>query len=147
MSSASAAAATVPIDPTLLALLPIVGVVLTIVAGLIGATVQRRGERAKWLRERRLEAYSDFLVVTDEFFARGATAEAEAEPSPELVADARRVAGTLHLLGPDKVYGKAQAFRDAMMLSLQHDTAIDEFEDARISARRRYIEAARSGLK
>lgn len=147
MSSASDAATTVAIDPTLLALLPVVGVLLTIIAGLIGATVQRRGERAKWLRERRLEAYSDFLVVTDEFFARGATSAVGEEPSPELVADARRVAGMLHLLGPDKVYGKAQAFRDAMMLSLQHGAVIDEFEDARISARRRYIEAARSGLK
>lgn len=147
IATSSADTASVAIDATLLALLPISGVVLTIIAGLIGAAIQRRGERAKWIRERRLEAYSDFLVVTDEFFALGMTSEIGDEPAPELVAEARRVAGILHLLGPDSIYERAQAFREAMMRSLRHDGEIDEYEEDRIAKRRAFIAAARGGLK
>jgi hypothetical protein len=48
----------VTIDPTLLALIPIVSVLLTIGAGLVGAAIQGRREHRRWLRERRYEAYT-----------------------------------------------------------------------------------------
>jgi len=47
----------VSIDPTLLALIPIVTAMLTILSGLAGAGIQGRREHAKWLRDRRLEAF------------------------------------------------------------------------------------------
>jgi hypothetical protein len=145
--TAAAETATVAIDPTLLALLPISGVLLTIVAGLIGAAIQRSGERAKWIRERRLEAYRDFLVVTDEFFARGIASDVYVEPPPKLVAEALRASGVVHLLGPDAVYAKAKAFQDAVKMSLKHDGVIDELEDDRIAKRREYIATSRAALK
>jgi hypothetical protein len=47
----------ITIDPALLAFIPIVTVLLTIFAGLIGAAIQGRREHARWLRDRRLDAF------------------------------------------------------------------------------------------
>lgn len=55
--------ASVAIEPTLLALIPVITVVLTIVAGLVGAWIQSRREHTRWLREERLAAYIAFLTV------------------------------------------------------------------------------------
>ncbi len=53
-------------DPTLLALLSIFGgVSITVLAGFIGAWIQGRREHAKWLREKRYEAYVTFLAHSD----------------------------------------------------------------------------------
>ncbi|MDQ1218142.1 hypothetical protein [Microbacterium arborescens] len=49
--------ATIAIDPTLLALLPFIGVIVTVLVGLFGAWVQSRREHARWVREQRFEAY------------------------------------------------------------------------------------------
>lgn len=59
----SATAEPVTIDPTLLALIPIGTVILTIIAGLVGAWIQGRREHKRWLREERLAAYVSFLNV------------------------------------------------------------------------------------
>lgn len=46
-------------DPTLLALLSIFGgAALTVAAGFVGAGIQARREHARWLRERRFDAYT-----------------------------------------------------------------------------------------
>lgn len=45
------------IPPAVLALIPVVTVLLTIAAGLLGAWIQGRREHARWVRERRYEAY------------------------------------------------------------------------------------------
>lgn len=58
MTIAAASMTTVAIDPAILALLPIVGVTLTIVAGLVGAWIQGRREHERWVREQRYEAYT-----------------------------------------------------------------------------------------
>jgi len=56
--------ATSTLDPTLLALLSIFGgVAVTVVAGLVGAWIQGRREHRRWLRDRRLEAWSDLLTL------------------------------------------------------------------------------------
>ncbi|WP_206446541.1 hypothetical protein [Agrococcus sp. KRD186] len=53
------------IDPTLLALLSIFGgAALTGLAGWIGATIQQRREHARWVRERRFEAFRKWLNLT-----------------------------------------------------------------------------------
>lgn len=49
----------VTIDATLLAFIPIVTVVLTILAGLVGAAIQSRREHVRWVRERRYDAFVD----------------------------------------------------------------------------------------
>lgn len=56
------AAQAAAIDPTLLALLSIFGgAALTVIAGFVGAAIQSRNEHAKWLRERRFEAFQHIL--------------------------------------------------------------------------------------
>lgn len=69
LTPTTVATTTVAIDPTLLALLPITGVVLTIFAGLVGAAIQGKREHAKWVRERRYETY----VVLSEYLYRNKT--------------------------------------------------------------------------
>lgn len=63
MMLAAASMTTVAIDPTVLALLPIAGVTLTIIAGLVGAWIQGRREHKRWLREQRYEAYTRTVHV------------------------------------------------------------------------------------
>lgn len=63
MTFAAASTTTVAIDPTVLALLPISGVALTIIAGLVGAWIQSRREHKRWVREQRYEAYTRTIHV------------------------------------------------------------------------------------
>lgn len=56
-TATDAATTAAAIDPTLLVLLPIIGVVATILGGLLGAWIQGRREHKKWKREKRYEAY------------------------------------------------------------------------------------------
>jgi hypothetical protein len=51
------------VDPAVAGL---VGAVIAGIVGLIGATLVRRTEHEKWLREKRLEAYASFLAAVDE---------------------------------------------------------------------------------
>ena len=68
-TTAELAGSTVSIDPTLLALLPIVGVLATVVGGFVGAWIQSRREHRKWLRERRFDAYVEILTLHNEIQA------------------------------------------------------------------------------
>lgn len=63
------------LDPTLIVLLPIIGVIATVIGGFIGAWFQGRREHAKWLRERRLEAYTRALSTASAL--RGLTIKLE----------------------------------------------------------------------
>jgi hypothetical protein len=52
-----------PIDPLFALLIGAFGAAsLTVIGGLIGAWIQSIGEHRKWLRERRFEAYRDFII-------------------------------------------------------------------------------------
>lgn len=60
-----AAASTAALDPTLLALLSIFGgALLTAAAGFWGAWRQSKREHTRWVRERRYEAYLDFVAMS-----------------------------------------------------------------------------------
>ncbi len=146
MMSVSSATETVAIDPTLLALIPVLTVVLTIIAGLTGAWIQGRRERARWLRERRLQVYEEFLATTDEFFLEGSDAEPGDQPSEELLGRIRRASASIHLLGPDRVYVYAQSFQEAMLESLRSGSE-GTAEDARLATRRAFIVKARAALR
>ncbi len=59
----AAAESAAPIDPLLSLLIGAFGAsLLTVVGGLIGAWIQSVREHRKWLRERRFEAYRDFII-------------------------------------------------------------------------------------
>lgn len=66
--SPAAVAATVALDPTLLAILSIFGgAALTVIAGFFGAWIQSRREHSRWIRERRLEAFTALVTMHNEY--------------------------------------------------------------------------------
>lgn len=118
MTFADEASGTPALDPTVVVLLSIFGgALLTAVAGALGAFYQNRREHARWLRERRYEAYVQVLTLMDdvENLARqGQAAAAEGETGAErlkdLIRQVRGVSARLEgesvasrLLGPDDV--------------------------------------------
>lgn len=78
-ADAPSTSATIAIDPTLLALLPFAGVLVTVLVGLFGAWVQGRREHARWIREQRYEAFVRVLGAIDDFdtFYRNSTNPSE----------------------------------------------------------------------
>lgn len=115
-----------PIDPTILALLSIFGgVLLTIVAGGIGALVQHRREHSKWLRDQRIRVYSEHLAATDDFLRaaqNGDPAEAQVVAAASI-----RALSALQLAGPDKVFKAASAFQAAMHGTVKAYDARDQY--------------------
>lgn len=127
------------IDPTLLAVLSIFGgVALTALAGLLGAWIQSRREHEKWLREKRLEAFTTSRIyvrraralIADFREAQRKAAEGDqsaaaknhaAERFAELKAESNRLLADfaesstpLTILGPDDVDDAITAFSKAL---------------------------------
>lgn len=99
-TSAAAASAT-PVDPLLALLVGAFGAaLLTVVGGLIGAWIQSISEHRRWLRERRFNAYHEFMVdmsqMTDLL-----TTEITSE-------NAERIKAKLHAL-PDQINRSSEA--------------------------------------
>ncbi len=121
-AATDAATTAAVIDPTLIVLLPIIGVIATILGGLLGAWIQGRREHRKWLRERRFDAYTvvDTALTRIEILLRRASSE------PDRAAEYRRAADeiTLHelpdvlsrlnLVGPDSVITAKNEYRSAV---------------------------------
>ncbi|MGH3040267.1 MAG: hypothetical protein ACRDNG_00740 [Gaiellaceae bacterium] len=85
------ATSTAPIDPLLALLVGAFGAaILTVIGGLIGAWIQSIREHRKWLRERRLDAYLEFMTSMSRV-----TRLAEETPTLE---NAERVLAELHAL-------------------------------------------------
>ena len=102
-----------------------VGAALTVVGGLVGATVQHRREHERWVRERRYEAYVAFASwaevskrIADQYIARATDANGRKSPLPasvreEMVEHQKRrteVFGPIAILGPESVVDAANAF-------------------------------------
>lgn len=160
-----------PLDPTALALLSIFGgVLLTIVAGGIGALIQRSHEHTKWLRDQRLRVYSEHLAATDDFLRaaqNGDPAEAQV-----VAATSIRALAALQLVGPERVYDAANEFQAAMKASVKAlearsgyhvsdmftpeqnrqniaelDQILDTAENARLAARKRFLTLAQKQVR
>ncbi|MFF2487236.1 hypothetical protein ACFVSU_12595 [Microbacterium sp. NPDC058062] len=117
-----------PIDPTALALLSIFGgVVLTIIAGGIGALIQHRRENTKWLRDNRLRVYSGFLSAVEQI----GLGDDDPEYRRSVDAAAVRAVGALQLLGPDEVAHTASKF---MKEAHAHRMALRAYRDERLPA-------------
>jgi hypothetical protein len=113
-------------DPVTLALLSVFGgVTVTALAGLLGAWIQSRRERARWLHERR---YAAFLALLEEL-------DLEGSADVEWV---RRVASEISLLGPDSLTTPMGRF-------IQADTEPARYD--RPKARAAYVEAVRRALR
>lgn len=116
MMFAAASTGAIAIDPTLLALIPVLTVALTVFAGFIGAAIQGRREHVRWVRERRYEAFVAFATLTNKLqsVSQGRAAAISAGRDPQ--ADAVMVemhrdvlaafpgaVAPLHVLGPTSV--------------------------------------------
>lgn len=155
----SAAAEPVTIDAALLALIPIVTVVLTIVAGLVGAWIQGRREHNRWLREQRYTAFVETIAALDSLDAHTSGMQdggsfqrmhletmpgAEAQKRYLIEESVRRMdrfyeaVPPIRLLGPDNVRLALVAAQEAFKAN---DT------DAQKAARSRAIDLMRKSLK
>ena len=96
------------VDPLLSLLVGALGAALL---GLLGATIQARREHARWVRERRHEAYDAFMRLAERVRNRDQEANAAAEAS--YYARVFEALGSIRLVGPDAVIEAARAYGDA----------------------------------
>lgn len=161
----SAAAANTPsaLDPTLQILLTVFGAALvTALAGFAGAWLQGRREHARWVRERRYDAYVGAMQIAERWRhlrAKGnkimtsgdlespdsakrqralADLEVNIKDADSLTADVIDASAPLELLGPPSIVDAFNALTDAY--------ASDE-EDASTLASEAFIAAMRKTLK
>jgi hypothetical protein len=59
------------------------GALLAYCASQLGARTEARQEQARWLRERRFEAYAQFMVTTEKWATRAVVPEPQAGREPE----------------------------------------------------------------
>lgn len=133
-------------DPILVAILPLAGVVLTILAGLLGALIQRRGETARWLREERLRAYTDHLLATDHMMSVLVAKDPTDPDDPAALAETRRAVAICQLLGPDSLYDAATVFQDTVFVDGNYRGTSDLPAIRRLAARRAFIAESRKAL-
>ncbi|CAN5569448.1 hypothetical protein BH10ACT7_BH10ACT7_12010 [soil metagenome] len=122
-----------PTDPLLVA---VVSVVLTLLVGLVVGLVARRGEHNKWLRDKRLTAYSEYLSVM-----RLAMIELAADPNLEITESVIKASTLMALLGPTSVGEAAGRLSDYLIdnlvdahgltkkARLEHLAKLSELED------------------
>lgn len=96
------------VDPLLSLLVGALGAALL---GLLGASIQSRREHARWVRERRHEAYNAFMRVAERVRNRDQEANATAEAS--YYTRVFEALGSIRLVGPDAVIEAARSYGDA----------------------------------
>lgn len=119
----------VPVDPTVLALIS--GASTAAVIGLLGAWIQSRREHSKWLRERRFEAYRDFMVDMDAF-RRLRSQPATVVTIRKLKRQHEQFAATfpgsfeaVSLLGPRRVNAEGQSWLEVFEVANASSSEID----------------------
>lgn len=125
MNLSTGVAATTTIDPWLTLIVGACGAAaLTVAGGLIGAWIQSIREHRKWLRERRHEAYLDFMVVMSKISALAkidGTPENAAQLAAKLAAlsdDLIRAGDAVSILGPRAVNAAGQDWVGAATASI-----------------------------
>lgn len=99
-------------DPLLLALLPLAGVAVTVLAGLFGAWIQGRREHSRWIQETRYHAYVTFLQMIEQDVWR--IRRGEGLPTDNAHFDELRARGAeVSLLGTRKVVHKLNHYTRA----------------------------------
>lgn len=129
------------------------GVILTIVAGLVGAIIQGRREHKKWIRDQRLRAYVDHLAATDNYL-RAAQHDEDGSEFAAVAADSIRALSVVQLVGPGHMAESADAYQAAAKESVRHlnlfprdPERLDRVEDDRLAKRRAFIAAAREQVE
>ena len=125
----AAAASTPPVDPLFALLVGAFGAaVLTVSGGLIGVWIQSVGEHRKWLRERRFEAYLDFMTDMS-LIARIVRTEPNEENAEKLKAEvlawheaSDRSLDAVSILGPKAVNAAGQDWMGATLAFVEDRT-------------------------
>ena len=99
-----------PTDPLLVA---VVSVLLTLLVGLIAGMVTRRGEHTKWLRDKRLAAYADYLNVM-----RQSMIQAAQDPNLAITESVTKASTMMALVGPRAVGKAAEELSEYMIANL-----------------------------
>jgi hypothetical protein len=125
------------------------GVILTVIAGFIGAMIEGQREHKKWIRDARLRAYADHIAATDNYLRaalRGDDSELAAIGS-----DSMRSMAVVHLVGPDDVAKLARAYQSAAKTSVSaldgNPDVLDRLEDDRLAKREAFVSAARKQVR
>lgn len=135
------------IEPALVAILPLAGVVLTLIAGLVGAWIQGRREHEKWIREQRYEAFIAVATGIQRWRAidrhtydeQGLVIDQSShERMPDFYEVLIEEAVPLWVLGPSEVDRAAANLRDAFR---------SRDRDREDSAVRAFLNATRKALK
>lgn len=86
------------------ALWPVIaGGLIAVAGGIVGAWIQGVREHRRWLRQERLDAYSDFLKYVERHTWEHRTGRAPKERTKEEEYEVRAAMSRLSLLGPRKV--------------------------------------------
>jgi hypothetical protein len=115
------AATAAALDPLVLALFSVLGVVITLAGGLVGARIQSKREHKKWLRERRFEAYTKFLAYMDRAID---LTEKFKNNAPDLTRHLEELTkhkpdalGPIQLLGPKAVRAASKQYVDVIRIN------------------------------
>jgi DNA-binding helix-hairpin-helix protein with protein kinase domain len=104
----------VTVQPIVLALIPILSVLLTVLSGLVGAWIQNRREHKKWVRERRFEAY---IALSELVHAM----ETERDVVQDIAAKQARAFEALRQLGEKSVSEGEKKYLDAERAKVNRD--------------------------
>jgi hypothetical protein len=131
-------------DLTVVSLLSIFGgVVVTVLAGLIGAWIQSRREHTKWRRDQRLVAYVELLAATDNYL--GAAHRGDEHEMAPIMKAMLSASARARLLGPASVYTAAVELQDATrqtVIALETGGDLEQTEKQRQNKRDAYVKAA-----
>ena len=129
------------VDPLLSLLVGALGAALL---GLLGASIQARREHARWVRERRHEAYNAFMRVADRVRHRDQQANAAADAS--YYARIFEALGSIRLVGPDAVIDAAKAYGDAASAYERLELSTDAGADPTVAPTLERLSSARKVL-
>lgn len=127
----------------------VIGGMIAVISGFVGALIQGRREHSKWKRDQRLRAYADFIAATDNFI--GAAHRGDETELPTVARESLTASAHLKLFGPDKVYAAGEKLQEASRQSINAlglDPAIlERRESARLAAREEFLRHARAEAK
>jgi septal ring factor EnvC (AmiA/AmiB activator) len=140
MNHLTSASASVAIDPTLLALLTVFGAaIVSALTSLIVVQLQRVGEHRSWLRDRRLDAYTGYVVAMESY----EDTQRQLSEIGQTLAEASKELDELHRMLIDGQIDVEQ--HDARVRSMQARLSSCERRQQEVAARARAIDDRVSG--
>ncbi|NIY62063.1 hypothetical protein GQ603_16150 [Clavibacter michiganensis subsp. michiganensis] len=98
----------------------VVGALIAFLSSGHGARTEARREQARWLRERRFEAYKEYLTTSDKWAMRAGDPDAPevSEPGQAYYDEMSVAEAAVELVGPTEVVEKMPSLRAALTVLL-----------------------------